>query len=64
MSEETAESADYYYNLTKGFHSLLLQALASFPMLAPASMDIAEAMLCAVGFAPIPRNKGMLTRPV
>ena len=58
MSKETAGSADYYYNLTKGFHSLLLQALASFPMLAPASMDVAEAMLCAVNFASIPRNKG------
>ena len=63
MSEATAESAGYYYNLTNGFPSLLLQALASFPMLAPASMDIAEAMLCAVSFATIPRNNGKLTRP-
>lgn len=63
MSEETAESAEYYHNLTKGFHSLLLQALASFPMLASPTMDIAEATLCAVSFASIPRNNGKLIRP-
>lgn len=63
MSEETAESVDYYHNLTKAFHSLLLQALGSFPMLASASMDVVEAMLCAVSFASIPCNNGKLTRP-
>lgn len=61
ISEETAESAGYYHNLTKGFQYLLLQALASFPMLASASMDTAEAMLCAVSFASTPRNNGKLT---
>ena len=48
ISEATAESVDYYHKLNRGFHSLMLQTLASFPMLTPASMETVEAMLCAV----------------
>lgn len=38
----------YYHGLSSGFYHLLFQALATFPMLAPASMDTVEALLAAV----------------
>lgn len=45
---DDGDAADYNHNLARSFSCLLLQALATFPMLAPASMDTVEALLAAV----------------
>lgn len=42
------ESAAHNHNLAKGFSYLLLQALETFPMLTPASLDTAEALMVTV----------------
>ncbi|KAF4464017.1 fungal specific transcription factor domain [Fusarium albosuccineum] len=41
------QAADHRYNLARSFSHMLLQTLATFPMLTPPSMDAAEALLIA-----------------
>ena len=58
---DDGRAADHNHTLARGFSYLLLQALATFPMLTPASMDTVEALLAAVSSDPIPCNDIKLT---
>ncbi|KAF5010795.1 hypothetical protein FDECE_3057 [Fusarium decemcellulare] len=42
------QAADHRYNLARSFSHMLLQTLATFPMLTPPSMEAAEALLIAI----------------
>ncbi|KAJ3549170.1 hypothetical protein NM208_g641 [Fusarium decemcellulare] len=41
------QAAEHRYNLARSFSHMLLQTLATFPMLTPPSMEVAEALLIA-----------------
>ena len=46
---DEGELASYNYSLSRSFSNLMLETLATFPMLAPACLDTAEALMVAVG---------------
>lgn len=45
---DEGELAGYNYGLSRSFSNLMLQVLATFPMMTPACLDAAEALMVAV----------------
>lgn len=48
VNEDAA--AEHDYTLSQTFSNMLLEALATYPLVSPASLDAAEALLSAVSF--------------
>lgn len=59
---DEGELASYNYNLSRSFTSLMLDTLSNLPMMTPACLETAEALMIAVRFIGL-SEADMLTQP-
>lgn len=57
---DNGDHAAHNHNLARCFSNLLLQALATFPMVTPGSADTVEALMVAVSLTSVSHNNTKL----
>jgi len=58
---DDGDLASHNHNLARAFSDLFLQALATFPMITPGTVDTVETLLVAVSIDSIPHESLRLT---